>query len=199
MKLVLLDNFDSFTHILAHYLIISGFEIEIIRNDKSVASILKLRPDAIVLSPGPGSPQDSGSMMDLFASCVGKLPILGICLGHQAIGLHYGAQISNAPKPMHGKVSMIQTIFHPNNTIFEHLPVWQSVARYHSLVVSDLPDCLSITAKSSIDDQIMGLVHQDLPVWGLQFHPEAALTHYGQSMLKNWYRTCEKFYKSVRS
>ena len=185
--LLLIDNYDSFTYNLVHALGELGSVCAVHRNDRiSVADALAAKPKAIVLSPGPCTPNEAGICLDLIAAANGKVPILGVCLGHQSIGQAYGGTVVRAPLPMHGKLS---TIRHraDDNGLFAGLPPRFEITRYHSLVVErqSLPDCLEVTAETS-DGLIMGLQHRSHPVFGVQFHPESIASEYGHDLLANF-------------
>jgi anthranilate synthase component 2 len=183
--LLLIDNYDSFTYNLVHYLGELGAEVAVKRNDMiSVADALAMQPRAIVISPGPCDPDRSGICLELIERAQGHIPILGVCLGHQAIGQAFGGRVVRAPKPMHGKVSQI---YHRNNGVLRGLPNPFTATRYHSLIVErqSLPDCLEVTAETD-DDVIMGLAHKSLPVHGVQFHPESIATEHGHDLLRNF-------------
>jgi anthranilate synthase component 2 len=186
--LVLIDNYDSFTYNLVHYLGELGARCEVFRNDKiTVEGVLKLKPKGIVLSPGPCTPNEAGICLDLIAAAGPTIPLLGVCLGHQAIGQAYGGTVIRAPKPMHGKLSKIAT---KAEGLFRGLPKRFEVTRYHSLVVArdGLPNCLKITAETSAAEGslIMGLQHTTHPVHGVQFHPESIASEYGHALLANF-------------
>ncbi|MBX9861308.1 MAG: aminodeoxychorismate/anthranilate synthase component II [Hyphomicrobium sp.] len=183
--LVLIDNYDSFTYNLVHFLGELGATSEVIRNDKVTAEeVLKLKPKAIVLSPGPCTPNEAGVCLDLIAKAGAKIPLLGVCLGHQSIGQAYGGKVIRADAPMHGKLS---TITHTDKGLFKGLPKEIEVTRYHSLIVErkSLPDCLEVTAETS-DGTIMGLQHKTHPVHGVQFHPESIASQQGHALLANF-------------
>jgi anthranilate synthase component II len=183
--LVLIDNYDSFTYNLVHFLGELGTKSEVIRNDKVTADeVLRMKPKAIVLSPGPCTPNEAGVCLDLIAKAGAKIPLLGVCLGHQSIGQAYGGKVIRAPEPMHGKLS---TITHTDKGVFKGLPEEIEVTRYHSLIVerATLPDCLDITAETS-DGIIMGLMHKTHPVHGVQFHPESIASQQGHALLANF-------------
>ena len=183
--LILIDNYDSFTYNLVHFLGELGAACEVIRNDKiSAADVIKKKPKAIVLSPGPCTPNEAGICLDLIAKAGGKIPLLGVCLGHQAIGQVYGGKVIRAPEPLHGKLS---TIRHTNKGVFKGLPERFQVTRYHSLIVErkSLPDVLEVTAETP-DGIIMGLQHKQHPVHGVQFHPESIASEHGHAMLANF-------------
>ncbi|MCC7508053.1 MAG: aminodeoxychorismate/anthranilate synthase component II [Planctomycetes bacterium] len=181
--LLLIDNYDSFTFNLAHYFSELGEDVRVIRNDAATLDELAaLNPARICISPGPGRPAGSGVTPALFARF--KVPILGVCLGMQALAEHFGARLVHAPTLMHGKTSLIA---HGGAGMFHGLPSPFAACRYHSLCVdpSSVPTCLEVTARSD-DDVIMGLRHRELPVEGVQFHPEAILTEHGHTLLRNW-------------
>ena len=183
--LTLIDNYDSFTYNLVHFLGDLGARCRVYRNDQiTVAKVLAEKPEAIVLSPGPATPNEAGICLDLVAKAGGKVPILGVCLGHQAIGQVYGGKVLRAPKAMHGKLS---TVNHRGLGVFEGLPRHFQATRYHSLIVerASLPDCLEITAETD-DGIIMGLRHRTLPVHGVQFHPESIASEQGHALLANF-------------
>lgn len=183
--LLLIDNYDSFTYNLVHYLGELGASTQVHRNDAlTVDEALGLNPDAIVLSPGPCDPNKAGICVDLVRRAKDRIPILGVCLGHQSIGQAFGGRISRAPQPMHGKSSNVE---HNGSALFKGLDNPFSAIRYHSLVVDpgSIPDELEITAKTD-DGIIMGLSHRDLPVHGVQFHPESIDTQFGHDLLKNF-------------
>lgn len=183
--ILMLDNYDSFTYNLVQYLGALGQDIRVFRNDKiTLAKIKKLKPKKIVISPGPGRPEDAGISVALIREFSAKVPILGVCLGHQAIGFAYGGRIVNAKKLMHGKTSMI---YHNAKTIFKGIPNPFEATRYHSLLVDrkTLPDCLEIIAWTK-EKEIMGLKHKEFPLWGVQFHPESVLTKSGKDILSNF-------------
>jgi len=183
--ILLIDNYDSFTFNLVHFLGDLGARCEVWRNDKlSVAQALAREPEAIVLSPGPCTPNEAGICLDLIAAAAGKIPILGVCLGHQAIGQAFGGKVVRGPVPMHGKQSQIS---HNGSDIFAGLPSPFLATRYHSLVVErdGLPEALVPTAWTE-DGLIMGMRHRALPVFGVQFHPESIVTEHGHQLLGNF-------------
>lgn len=183
--IILIDNYDSFTYNLVHYLGELGADIAVHRNDKiSVDGVLALKPRAIVLSPGPCTPKEAGICLDLIRTAGPTIPLLGVCLGHQAIGDHYGGTVMRAPKPMHGKLSIIRAT---GKGLFKGLPKAFEVTRYHSLIVErlSLPDCLQVTAETD-DGLIMGLQHKTHPVHGVQFHPESIASEQGHALLANF-------------
>ncbi|WP_316861229.1 aminodeoxychorismate/anthranilate synthase component II [uncultured Cohaesibacter sp.] len=183
--ILILDNYDSFVFNLARYCEELGYPVAVFRNDAlELEDIGKLGPDAIILSPGPGRPEEAGIMVDLVKSFSGEIPILGVCLGHQAIGKAFGADIIHAQEPMHGRASLVT---HTRDGIFHDMPQPMSVARYHSLVIAktSLPDCLHATAYSE-DGEIMAIRHLAHLTVGVQFHPESILTPNGQTLLHNF-------------
>jgi anthranilate synthase/aminodeoxychorismate synthase-like glutamine amidotransferase len=182
---LMLDNYDSFTYNLVQYLGELGLEVRVFRNDEvSLAEVEALRPSHIVISPGPCTPNEAGITLPLIERLAGKVPILGVCLGHQAIGQAFGGKVVRAGKVMHGKVSSIS---HDERGVFAGIPQGFAATRYHSLAVQrdTLPGDLVISAQSE-DGEIMGLRHRELPVEGVQFHPEAMLTEHGHKMLQNF-------------
>jgi anthranilate synthase component 2 len=183
--IALIDNYDSFTYNLAQYLGELGAEVRVFRNDEiSVDQVAALAPSHVVISPGPGTPDDAGITLGLIARLAGSVPVLGVCLGHQAIGQAFGGKVVRARRVMHGKVSRIR---HDGGGVFIGVPDEFVATRYHSLVVEreSLPACLGVTAQSE-DGEIMGLRHRSLALEGVQFHPEALLTEHGHRMLQNF-------------
>lgn len=183
--LLLIDNYDSFTYNLVHYLGELGADSVVVRNDKITADeAIAQKPRAIVLSPGPCTPNEAGVCLDLIKKAGPTIPLLGVCLGHQSIGQSYGGKVVRAPQPMHGKLS---TITNTGKGIFKGLPQSFEITRYHSLIVerTSLPDCLEITAETS-DGIIMGLQHTSHPVHGVQFHPESIASQQGHALLANF-------------
>ena len=187
--ILLIDNYDSFTFNLVHFLGDLGARCEVWRNDAvTVEAAMAMRPEAIVLSPGPCTPNEAGICLDLIAAAAGKIPLLGVCLGHQAIGQAFGAEVVRAPEPMHGKMSPVT---HDNTDLFAGLPSPFQATRYHSLIVrrDTLPDALVETAQTTGKDGgdiIMGLRHRVLPVFGVQFHPESIASEHGHALLGNF-------------
>ena len=182
---LLIDNYDSFTYNLVHYLGELGAEVAVHRNDAiTVDAALAMKPQGIVISPGPCDPDRSGICLELIERAAPRIPILGVCLGHQAIGQAFGGRVIRAPVPMHGKVSQIH---HKGTGVLRGLPNPFQATRYHSLVVErdSLPDCLEVTAETD-DGLVMGLAHKKLPVHGVQFHPESIATEYGHDILRNF-------------
>jgi anthranilate synthase component 2 len=183
--ILVIDNYDSFTYNLVHYLNELSAETAVYRNDAlSVEAALAMRPQGVLLSPGPRTPDDAGICLGLIAAAPADLPILGVCLGHQAIGQVFGGRVTRARAPMHGKTS---TIHHDGEGVFAGLPDGFTAARYHSLTVTrdDLPDILAVTAWTE-DGEIMGLQHHERPVHGVQFHPESIATECGHELLANF-------------
>lgn len=181
--ILLIDNFDSFSHILADYLRQTGIDLEIVRNDIDLNQITKKNWEALILSPGPESPAKAGNLMKILDWYVGKLPVLGICLGHQAIGEYFGGQLVKGEKPFHGKVHAVyQTIDHD---LLKSLPKTFLVTRYHSLEIKNVPDCLQVILETE-NGEIMAMVHKTLPILGIQYHPEAYLTQFGKEIIMNW-------------
>jgi len=183
--ILVIDNFDSFTYNLVQYFGELGAEVKVVRNNAlSLAEIERLRPARLVVSPGPCTPNEAGISLPAISRFAGAIPVLGVCLGHQAIGQAFGGKVVRAKTVMHGKVSRVQ---HDGKGVFAGLPASLTVTRYHSLAVEreTLPECLEVSAQSE-DGEIMGLRHRTLPVEGVQFHPEALLTEHGHAMLKNF-------------
>ena len=183
--IVMIDNYDSFTYNLVQYLGEMGQDLRVFRNDRiTLEEIADLKPDHIVISPGPCTPNEAGISVDVVKRFAGEVPILGVCLGHQSIGQAFGARIVRAQRLMHGKTSLIQ---HDGRTIYTGLPNPFEATRYHSLLVErdSLPDCLEISAETDIGE-IMGIRHKEYPVEGVQFHPESILTTVGKDLLRNF-------------
>ena len=190
VKVVMIDNYDSFTYNLVQYFGELGAEVTVVRNDEvSVAQITELAPDKIVISPGPCTPKEAGISVETIRAYAGKLPILGVCLGHQSIGYAFGGNIIHAKSIMHGKTSLV---FHSDSGVFKGLRNPFTATRYHSLVIeqSSLPDCLEVTAWTQNPageiDEIMGVRHKTLDIEGVQFHPESILTEHGHDLLRNF-------------
>ena len=191
--ILMIDNYDSFTYNLVQYLQELGAEVQVQRNDQiTVEQVAALKPSHIVLSPGPCTPDDAGICLDLIAKLHTQFPILGVCLGHQAMGQAFGGVVKRARQLMHGKVS---DIHHTGRGVFRKLPTPYTATRYHSLIVEQetLPDCLEVTAWTQQSDgkrdEIMGLKHKSAPIEGVQFHPESILTEHGHALLKNFLET----------
>ncbi|MDE0244869.1 MAG: aminodeoxychorismate/anthranilate synthase component II [Gammaproteobacteria bacterium] len=185
--LIIIDNYDSFTYNLVHYLGELGADCRVFRNDAiSVEEVLALQPQGIVLSPGPGYPQSAGICLELVEKAADTVPMLGVCLGHQAIGQAFGGRIVRAPKLMHGKLSAIR---HEGDGLFDGLPQEFEATRYHSLIVErdSLPDTLEVNAETD-RDVIMGLRHREWPIFGVQFHPESIASEHGHALLGNFLR-----------
>ncbi|NKC30407.1 anthranilate synthase component II [Falsiroseomonas selenitidurans] len=182
--ILLIDNYDSFTFNLYHFLGDLGAVVEVRRNDAlSVEAAMALDPQAILLSPGPCTPNEAGICLDLIAAAAARrLPLMGVCLGHQAIGQAFGGKVVRAPEPVHGKV---WEVTHGGTDIFAGVPSPFRATRYHSLVVEDLPETLIPTARTA-DGLVMGLAHRDLPMWGVQFHPESIASEHGHDILRNF-------------
>jgi anthranilate synthase/aminodeoxychorismate synthase-like glutamine amidotransferase len=184
--ILILDNYDSFTYNLVQYVGELGINSLVYRNDKiTLEEIERLKPEKIIISPGPCTPKEAGISTDIIKRFDAKIPILGVCLGHQCIGEAYGGIVSRAPILMHGKTSMI---IHRNFSLFNGIESPFEATRYHSLVIerNQFPDCLEVTAESTDDSQIMGVKHKKYDVWGVQFHPESILTKVGKKILANF-------------
>lgn len=187
MNILLLDNYDSFTYNLLHYLAELGAETEVVRNDAlSIEDIRRKNPQGILISPGPGRPEDAGICPQVIRELGSKFPILGVCLGHQAIGMVFGGTVKRAPEPMHGKTS---AMLHQGKGVFAGLPSPFTATRYHSLIVdkAGFPDALEITAETE-DGLIMGLQHREYRIHGVQFHPESIASKRGHDLLRNFLR-----------
>jgi anthranilate synthase/aminodeoxychorismate synthase-like glutamine amidotransferase len=181
--IALIDCFDSFTWNIHDYIIRNGGDSHYFRIDQvSVEDLKKMPLKGIVLSPGPGRPSDYPLLFEILES-FSNIPILGICLGHQAIGEFFGAKLTKAPYPVHGKITEIQ---HNGHLLFQKIPEFTEVGRYHSLLIASIDDCPLIPTSFTTEGLIMSIIHKDLPVWGVQFHPESVLTKYGQKMIANW-------------
>jgi anthranilate synthase component 2 len=183
--LLMIDNYDSFTYNLVQYFGELGEDVRVFRNDEiSVAEVAGMQPERIVLSPGPCTPNEAGITLELIGELAGKVPMMGVCLGHQAIGQAFGGRVVRAKQVMHGKTSRIE---HSDKGVFRGLPAGFIATRYHSLVIESetIPECLEVTARSE-DGEIMGVRHRELGVEGVQFHPEAILTEHGHQLLKNF-------------
>ena len=184
--LLVIDNYDSFTYNLVQYLGELGAEMRIFRNDEIALDSVEneLLPEKVLISPGPGTPDSAGITLELIARFAGRIPIFGVCLGHQAIGQHFGGKVIRAPEPVHGKPVVVT---HDGKTIFEGVPAPFNAGRYHSLVLEreSVPDCLEISAESP-DGLVMGMRHKEYKIEGVQFHPESILTEHGKTMLQNF-------------
>ena len=190
--ILMIDNYDSFTYNLVQYFGQLKAPMKVFRNDAlTIKDVEKLAPAGIVISPGPGRPEDAGISVDIIKKLQGKIPILGVCLGHQGIGYAFGGKIIQAKHLMHGKTSMIK---HNNQGIFQGIANPFEATRYHSLVIDrkTLPECLEVTATTTDDNEIMGIAHKTLPIWGVQFHPESILTKEGMNILKNFLRLSKR-------
>ncbi|MDP3335018.1 MAG: aminodeoxychorismate/anthranilate synthase component II [Methylococcaceae bacterium] len=190
VKVVMVDNYDSFTYNLVQYFGELGADVTVVRNDQvSVEDIEKLAPDKIVISPGPCTPKEAGVSVDTILKFAGKIPLLGVCLGHQSIGYAFGGNVIHAKSIMHGKTSLV---YHHDKGVFKGLSNPFTATRYHSLVIeqSTLPECLEVTAWTQDDagniDEIMGVRHRTLDIEGVQFHPESILTEHGHDLLRNF-------------
>ena len=184
-NILLIDNYDSFTYNLVHYLSALGAAVEVVRNDAlSVTDIIGKKPDGIVISPGPATPNEAGICLELITTNQGKIPLLGVCLGHQSIGQAYGGNVVRAEVVMHGKTSQLT---HTNQGIFKNISSPFTATRYHSLIIerASLPACLRVTSETA-DGIIMGVEHTTQPVFGVQFHPESIASEHGHAMLKNF-------------
>jgi para-aminobenzoate synthetase component II len=191
--IIMMDNYDSFTYNLVQYLGVLGEELIVKRNDEvTIKEIERLNPDFIMISPGPCTPNEAGISLEAIAYFAGKIPIFGVCLGHQAIAQAFGGKIVRADRLMHGKTSQV---FHDGKTIFRGIPSPFTATRYHSLIVEKetLPDCFEISAWTE-ENEIMAIRHKTLPVEGVQFHPESIMTSHGMQLLKNFI----EIYKRVR-
>ncbi len=182
---ILLDNYDSFTWILHHYLLLTGNECTVLRNDEvTVEELEAMRPERLIISPGPETPLQAGICMEAIACFHDRIPVLGVCLGHQALGMYFGAKLVHAPYPMHGKVSEVT---HDGSSLFNDIPSPFNVMRYHSLVLENLENTgLTATARTTDDSTIAAIQHKIYPCTGIQFHPESVGTEYGQQLLNNW-------------
>lgn len=184
--ILLIDNYDSFVHNLARYVRQLGRDVQVVRNDALDAEgVMALEPEAIILSPGPCTPDEAGNSLAIVRACAGKVPTLGVCLGHQTIGQVFGGKVSRAVRPMHGKTSLIT---HNGECIFKDIPNPMKVTRYHSLIVQldEGGESPLVVDAVSEDGEIMAFHHRNLPVFGVQFHPEAILTEHGYDLLRNF-------------
>lgn len=183
--ILMIDNYDSFTYNLVQYLGEMGHELRVCRNDEiTIEDIAGMSPEKIVISPGPCTPKEAGISVEVIRSFAGKIPILGVCLGHQSIGCAFGCEIVRADRLMHGKTSLV---YHKEKGVFGGLPNPITATRYHSLIIrkDTIPDCLEITAETD-QGEVMGIRHKKLPVEGVQFHPESILTSHGHELLRNF-------------
>ncbi|MEO2006448.1 MAG: aminodeoxychorismate/anthranilate synthase component II [Candidatus Poribacteria bacterium] len=184
--ILMIDNYDSFTYNLVQYIGELGGDLRVVRNDATtVDELVAMKPSKVVVSPGPCTPAEAGVSVEAIQRFAGHVPLLGVCLGHQSVGQAFGARVIRAGRIMHGKTSMIR---HDGEDVFRGLSQPFEATRYHSLVLErdSLPDCFEVTATAEDDGEIMGVRHRDLPVWGVQFHPESILTHEGKSLLGNF-------------
>ena len=187
-----LDNYDSFTYNLVHLLGAMGVETVVERNKEiSVPVIMALQPEGILLSPGPSRPENAGCLLELIRTAAGVIPMMGVCLGHQAMGQAFGGKVISAKRIMHGKLSSIR---HDGKGLFKGLPQDFKAVRYHSLALEEasLPDCLEVTAHSE-DNEIMGIRHKELPLEGIQYHPESIMSEYGRQQIMNFLSICREF------
>lgn len=181
---VLIDHYDSFTYILQHYLLQLHRDVRVFKHDQvTMRQLIRISPQRIILSPGPGTPAEAAITNDIIACFYDKIPILGVCLGHQALGLFFGAKLQRAVKPMHGKVSLIQ---HQGVSVFKGMPAPLPVMRYHSLILSGWEKAGLCPLAMSVEGELMAFRHPDYPVLGIQFHPESIQTEYGFALLENW-------------
>ena len=199
---LMIDNYDSFVYNLARYLEELGEHLELVRNDRITIEQLEAMLSAgnlegIILSPGPKSPADCGSCKEILRKTAGRVPVLGVCLGHQIIGHVFGAEVKKGKRPMHGKIT---SVFTDGTGLFRHLPRTYQVTRYHSLIVSEenFPEELQVNARAE-DGTIMALSHRELPIYGVQFHPEAVLTEYGHELLENFTIICRDWWKTYEN
>lgn len=183
MKILLLDNYDSFTFNLADYLFQSGADVDVVRNDQFSLDTLEIDGySGVLVSPGPSTPENAGLLMPFIEKFAEKAPILGVCLGFQALGIHYGARLIQGKEPVHGKSSEITCIQH---AMYTGIPLRHRVGRYHSLCLENIPECLLLTASTS-DGVPMAFAHKTLAIWGVQYHPEAVYTEFGLLFIRNW-------------
>ncbi len=200
--LLIIDNFDSFTHNLARYFVELGCDVHVVRNNAiTLEDIEKLAPSHLVISPGPCTPNEAGISLNVIEKFAGQIPLLGVCLGHQAIGQVFGAQVTSALEIKHGKVS---TVSHANTGLFEGLPQGFNATRYHSLVLAHetIPQVFSIDAWCMTNEgkkEVMGISHKSLPIWGVQFHPESLLTEHGHDILQAFINAKQKPKRSVHT
>jgi anthranilate synthase/aminodeoxychorismate synthase-like glutamine amidotransferase len=187
-QIVVIDNYDSFTYNLVQYVESLGVVAKVLLNDRvTVDEIRSIQPNGLLLSPGPGTPDDAGVTLEAIRQLGSELPILGVCLGHQSIGQSFGGKVVRATRLMHGKTSLVE---HDGKTVFSGMPNPFEATRYHSLVVeeSTIPTCLEVSARTT-DGEVMGLRHRSLPIEGVQFHPESFLTEQGMRLVANWVKT----------
>lgn len=180
---LLIDNYDSFSHILADYFLQMGVELKIVRNDYPLCNLVNETFQGLILSPGPETPAKAGNLMQILEHFHSKIPVLGVCLGHQAIGELFGASLVKSSEPVHGKVQPVNIV--TQNPLFNTLPERFEVTRYHSLELKNLPDSLEIILETD-SGVVMAICHKSLPIFGIQFHPEAHLTQFGKEIIWNW-------------
>jgi para-aminobenzoate synthetase component II len=195
MELLVVDNFDSFTYMFVDYLQQAGATCRVVRNNEPMTEFISEPVDGVVLSPGPGIPRKAGRLMDIIAHYHQHVPMLGVCLGHQALGEFFGATLGLAARPMHGKVSSVRVL--TNEGILRGLPEAFEVTRYHSLLLTKLPADLMGVAVTD-DGEVMAMRHRTLPLWGVQFHPEAALTQHGLQLVMNWIELVKSYKECLR-
>lgn len=181
--LLLIDNFDSFSHILADYFLQMGMELKIVRNDVPLADLIEQPFEGLILSPGPETPAKAGNLMQILEYFHSRIPVLGVCLGHQAIGEYFGASLVKSSEPVHGKVHSVNIV--SQNALLNNLPKRFEVTRYHSLELKDLPETLEILLETDAG-VVMAMSHTSLPIFGIQYHPEAHLTQFGKEIIANW-------------
>jgi anthranilate synthase/aminodeoxychorismate synthase-like glutamine amidotransferase len=190
---VMIDNYDSFTYILLHYIQSFGINCVVFRNDEiTLSQLIDFAPKVVVISPGPATPRQSGITMDVIAHFFDKIPVLGVCLGHQALGLFFGATLVKAPYPMHGKTSTVVRTEHP---LFKGVPNKFKVMRYHSLILENIAGTPLLNIAQTTDTKInMAIAHPNLPIAGIQFHPESVGTEYGLRIIENWVQIVSEYY-----
>jgi anthranilate synthase/aminodeoxychorismate synthase-like glutamine amidotransferase len=183
---ILIDNYDSFTHILHHYLLQLNTDVRVLRNDAvSLEEVITLAPERIIISPGPQTPLEAGITSDIITYFVSKIPILGICLGHQALGMYFGARLNKALQPVHGNTA---SIFHNQDELFKDIPQSFLAMRYHSLIIDNYSNTDIVPLAFTDEHELMAFKHKIYPATGIQFHPESILTEFGLQLLQNWHR-----------